>query len=63
MLVVEGELEALNRVSWSKEYKRLHVPAAAVQRGFRATLGVGGEPEAIQGPMALFQEAVAELDR
>jgi hypothetical protein len=60
---VEGEIEALNRVFWSKEYKRLHVQAEAALRGFRATLGVGGEPEAIQGPAALFQEAVAELER
>ncbi len=61
LIVVEGELEHLNELFWSKEYRLLHVEAELSLRGFEATIAVGGEPEAVAGPAALFAEVAARV--
>ena len=60
MLVLEGEIEFLNGLFWSKDYKRLHVEAGRALVGFVPTIAVGGEPEAVRGPAALFAEVTAD---
>ncbi len=62
LLVVEGTVDQVWDVSWTKEFKTLFAQAGSLVQNLSRNYAVGGDAEAVQGPAAVYGSAVAALD-
>jgi hypothetical protein len=62
LLILEGTVDSVFEVAWSKEIKTLVAQAGSLINDVARDFAIGGSAEAVAGPAAGYASMVGELD-